>query len=52
MMVDLGKYAGDVFAAYAITLTALAGLVLWSYAQAKRAKSKLASLEAEAKDAS
>lgn len=40
MIVDLGKYAGTVLSAYAVTLILLAGLVglsLWQGARVKRA---------------
>lgn len=44
-MPDLGKYAGDVYAAYGITFLLLAGLIVSSLRRSKRVKRQLAEAE-------
>ncbi|GAA3872610.1 heme exporter protein CcmD [Celeribacter arenosi] len=46
MMPDLGKYATDVYAAYAISLLLLAGLIWRTIARARAVKKQLAAAEA------
>lgn len=46
MMPDLGKYAGAVLSAYAVSLALLVVLVLWSLWRAKRVKAALEKVEA------
>ncbi len=45
MMPDLGKYAATVLAAYGATLVLLAGVVVLSVVQSRRAKARLAEIE-------
>ena len=44
-MPDLGAYAGEVIAAYAVTSVLLAGIVGLSLWQARRARARLSDLE-------
>ncbi|WP_172294388.1 heme exporter protein CcmD [Pseudoruegeria sp. HB172150] len=46
MIPELGKHAGTVLSAYAISLILLAGIIVLSLVQAKRAKRRLAAAEA------
>ncbi|WP_417269638.1 heme exporter protein CcmD [Celeribacter sp.] len=46
MMPDLGKYAGDVFAAYGISLLLLALLIWRSWARSRAVKKRLKDAEA------
>jgi len=46
MMPDLGKYAGEVLAAYGVTALLIAGLLAVSLLQAARARRALAETEA------
>ena len=46
VMVDLGKYAGEVLAAYGVTAVLLLGLVALSIAQGRRVKRRLDEAEA------
>lgn len=50
MMLDLGKYAGAVIGAYAASLLLIGGLVALSLRQSARMRSRLAEVEARAKD--
>lgn len=45
MMPDLGKYAGDVLAAYGVTLLLLVGLIWRSIARSVKVKRRLAEAE-------
>lgn len=45
-MPDLGKYAGTVLSAYGISLALLAGIVVLSVVQARRARRRLDAAEA------
>lgn len=45
-MPDLGKYAVTVLSAYGVTLLLLAGLVALTWVQSRRAKARLAEVEA------
>jgi heme exporter protein D len=45
-MPDLGKYAFAVLSSYAVTLGAVAALVLWSIMRDRRVRRTLAALEA------
>jgi heme exporter protein D len=45
MMPDLGKYTGDVFAAYGITFVLLGGLIALSIIRAARIKKRLQAAE-------
>ena len=49
-MIDLGKYAGTVLSAYAVTLILLAAIIAITYRSHKRAKARLNAIEAR-KDA-
>jgi heme exporter protein D len=44
-MMDLGKYATDVFMAYGITIVLIVGLIAWSMRKATATKAKLQTLE-------
>ena len=46
MMPDLGKYAGDVLSAYAVTIVLIVALVAWSWTRARRVRAELKMLEA------
>ncbi|WP_116084218.1 heme exporter protein CcmD [Tropicimonas sp. IMCC34011] len=46
-MPELGKYAAEVLSAYGISLTLLAGLVLWSVIAGRRMRARLAKAEDE-----
>ena len=46
MMPDLGKYAGDVYAAYGITLALLAALIWRSLVRSRAVRKALAEAEA------
>lgn len=46
MMPDLGAYAGPVLLAYAVSLGLMVALVLWVWAQGRRAQRDLDALEA------
>ncbi len=46
MMPDLGKYAVTVLSAYGATLVMLAALVALTWVQSRRAKARLAEVEA------
>ncbi|PTX55421.1 heme exporter protein D [Litoreibacter ponti] len=48
-MPDLGKYADTVLSSYAVSIALLAGLVVMSIWQSKRAKARLAEVEARRK---
>lgn len=45
MMPDLGKYAGDVLAAYGITFALLGGLIAWSLIRSAKVKKRLQAAE-------
>ncbi|MFT6426551.1 MAG: heme exporter protein D [Celeribacter sp.] len=45
MMPDLGKYAGDVLAAYGITFVLLGGLIALSLLKSAKVKKRLKSAE-------
>ena len=44
-MPDLGEYAGAVLSAYAISLLLLGGIVVMSFAQARRMRRRLTEVE-------
>lgn len=44
-MPELGKYSAEVLSAYGVTLVLLAGIVLLSWLQSRRAKRELSKLE-------
>ncbi len=46
MIPELGKYAATVLSAYGATIVLLAGIVGLSWVQSRRAKARLAELEA------
>jgi heme exporter protein D len=46
MIPDLGKYAGTVLSAYAVSLVLLAGIIALSWWQSRRTKAKLDAAEA------
>ncbi len=46
-MPDLGSYAAEVLSAYAVALVLLAGIVLLTWWQSRRAKAALARLEGQ-----
>lgn len=46
MIPDLGKYASTVLSAYAVTLALVVALVVWTWWQSRRAKARLAEIEA------
>ena len=46
-MPDLGKYAGEVLAAYGISLFILAGLVMLSWRQSRKARLLLDDVESK-----
>jgi len=46
MMPDLGKYAATVLSAYGISLVLIAGVIVLSMVQSRRAKHKLKDAEA------
>ncbi len=48
-MVDLGKYAGEVLASYAVSIALLAALVAMSVIRARRARRQLAQVEERVK---
>ena len=50
MMPDLGKYAGDVLAAYGLTLLLLGGLVLVTWLRARAVRQTLDQAEARRAD--
>ena len=50
-MPDLGTYSGVVLAAYGISLTLLAGIVLLSLWQSRRIRDRLDEAEARTRDA-
>lgn len=50
MMPDMGKYAAEVYGAYAITFALLGGLIWLSLAQARRARRALEDAEAARKN--
>lgn len=45
MMPDLGKYAAEVLSAYGVSLTLIAGLVLWSLRRSARLRDALREVE-------
>lgn len=49
-MPDLGKYAAEVTLAYGVTLVLLAGIVLLSVRQARKARAVLEATEARQKN--
>jgi len=44
-MPELGKYSVEVLSAYGVSIVLLAGIVLLSWVQARRARAELAKLE-------
>ncbi|WP_186827000.1 heme exporter protein CcmD [Shimia ponticola] len=48
MMPELGKYAVEVTAAYAVSLLLLAVIILWTVMRARRVKAELDAAEARA----
>ncbi|MGI3166397.1 heme exporter protein CcmD [Pseudooceanicola sp. 200-1SW] len=49
MMPELGKYAGTVLSAYAVSLVLIVVLALWSIWRARRVRADLAQVEARVK---
>ena len=46
MMPDLGKYAGAVIGSYVASIMLIAGLIAWSFWQARRVRRALREVEA------
>ena len=51
-MPDLGQYTTEVLLAYAVSLGALAALIAWTWARARRIARALAQVEARQKERS